>query len=273
MYLKLTPGRLVSASLVVLMSLYSTTSRADEDNPRDPKLVFNVGFYHLSGISTDILATDSGTGASVGVSFENTLNLPTTADVQRLDGYYRYNDRNRIEFSYYGVKRSGTVTLPSTINIGGTPFDGETTSTSESTILKAIWSHSYIKDKKFDFGIGGGVYLNSTKSTISEVNPAGNTISTDVTLPLPVFSLRGAWNIRPKLKLWAKQDLFVLDIADLSSALTDFTLALEHQTTKNVGIGANVNYFNTTASTTINGNDARILRRYRGAMLYAKIAL
>ncbi|KPK11080.1 MAG: hypothetical protein AMJ68_07020 [Acidithiobacillales bacterium SG8_45] len=255
------------------MSLYSTTSWADEDNPRDPKLVFNVGFYHLSGISSDILATD-GSGLSVGVSFENTLNLPNSADVQRLDGYYRYSDRNRIEFSYYGISRTGVVDLTGTpVNIGGVIFNDVTASTNESTILKAVWSHSYIKDKKFDFGIGGGVYLSSAKATVYDVGTPSTNVSTDVTLPLPVFSLRGAWNIRPKLKLWAKQDLFVLDVADLSSALTDFTIALEHQTTKNVGFGANLNYFNTTASTTINGNDARILRRYRGAMVYAKIAL
>ena len=272
MHPRLTPHQLYSVSLALLMSMFASTVLADEDNPRDPKLVFNVGLYHLSGISTDLLVTD-GSGVAVGLSFENTLNMPTIADVQRLDGYYRYSERNRIEFSYYGVKRSGTVNLPSTINIGGATFVGDTTSTSESTILKAVWSHSYIKDKKFDFGIGGGVYLNSTKSTITDVGTPSNNVSADVTLPLPVFSLRGAWNIRPKLKLWAKQDLFVLDIADLSSALTDFTLALEHQTTKNVGIGANVNYFNTTASTTINGDEARILRRYRGAMVYAKIAL
>jgi len=273
MHPRLTPHQLYSVSLALLMSMFASTVLADEDNPRDPKLVFNVGLYHLSGISTDLLVTD-GSGVAVGLSFENTLNMPTIADVQRLDGYYRYSERNRIEFSYYGINRSGTVDLgPTGITIGSVPFTDETSSTSESTILKAVWSHSYIKDKKFDFGIGGGVYLNSTKSTITDVSAPSNNVSADVTLPLPVFSLRGAWNITPKLQLWAKQDLFVLDIADLSSALTDFTFALEHQTTKNVGIGANINYFNTTASTTIDGNDARILRRYRGAMLYAKIAL
>jgi len=253
--------------------LFSTTAWSDEDNIRDPKLVLNVGAYHLNGISTNLLVTGSS-GASVGLSFENTLSMPNSADIVRLDGYYRYNDRNRIDFSYYALNRRGQADLGTGVDIGGTTFVGLTSSVSESTIIKAVWSHTYIKDSKYDFGIGAGLYLNSSKSTITDSTPVTpNTATADVTLPLPVLNLRGAWHITPKWQFWVKQDLFVLDIADLSSALTDFTMAIEHQTFKNIGFGANLNYFTTTASTTVEGNDAQILRRYRGAMLYAKFVM
>jgi hypothetical protein len=273
MHTRLMPIRLMSAALALLMAMFSTTAWSDEDNPRDPKFRINIGAYKLSGISTDLLVYDTTGTAGVGLSFENTLNMPNTADVQRFDGYWRYSERNRIEFSYYGVNRVGFATLSSPVTIGGQPFDGDVTSTSEATILKAIWSHSYIKDEKFDFGIGGGVYINSSKSTLSEVNPAGSTVSADVTVPLPVFSLRGGWNMTSKWSLWVKQDLFLLDLADLSSALTDFTFAIEHQTTKNVGVGFNVNYFTTVASTTVEGRPAELQRRYRGAMIYMTVSI
>lgn len=274
MHAPLTPIRLLSANLVLLMALFSTTTWADEDNIRDPKLVLNVGPYHINSIATDLLIT-SGVGATVGLSFENTLSMPSTADVQRFDGYFRYDDRNRIEFSYYGLNRRGQADLGvGGIDIGGTTFVGVTTSDSEATIMKALWSHSYIKDNKYDFGIGGGVYINSSKTTITDsTGPTPNTATADVTVGLPVFSLRGAWHITPKWQIWAKQDLFFLNITDLTSALSDFTFAVEHQTFKHVGFGANVNYFTTTASTTVEGKDAELIRRYSGAMLYAKFVM
>lgn len=260
------------AGLFLLMSLLPAQAWSDEIPADSPKFSLSVGDYHLSGISTDLLVGTSSGSAAVGVSFENTLNMPTSADVQRLDGYYRYNDRNRIEFSYYALNRIGAVNLGTPITIAGVPFDGDVASTTEAKMLKAIWSHSYIKDNKYDFGIGAGLYISTSKSTITDVSTPGNNVTSDATTPLPVFSLRGAWNITPKWVFWIKQEMFVLDVADLSSSLSDFTIALEHRLTKHVGAGVNLNYFDVNASTTVEGYPAGLNRSYRGAMVYLTIS-
>lgn len=258
--------------LLLGISLFPAQAWSDEDTTHYPKFSISVGDYHLSGISTDLLVGTTSGSAAVGVSFENTLNMPTSADVQRLDGYYQYNDRNRIEFSYYELNRIGAVNLGTPIDIAGVPFDGDVASTTEAKMLKAIWSHSYIKDHKYDFGIGAGLYISTSKSTITDVSTPGNSVSGDETTPLPVFSLRGAWNITPKWTFWIKQEVFVLDIQDLSSSLSDFTIALERQLTRSIGVGVNLNYFNVNASTTVGGYPAELNRSYRGAMVYLTIA-
>lgn len=262
--------RALATSLALLASLIAHQTYAEDRFPDREKFSLSVGNFHVTKMSTDLTVGKAAGAAGVSVSFERTLNLPDGVDVQRLDGYYRFNRKHRLDFSYWNIGRTGNITLPVPINIGGVIFDGDVASTGSSQIIKALWSYSFINDTDYEFWLGAGVYINSVKSTITDVSTPANTVSLDSTAPLPIFSFRGAWHITKKFKFEAKQDLFFLEYGGLSGTLSDFSLAIEHRTFKHIGFGGSLNHFNTNAQVTVEGTDSEMNRRYNGAMVYMK---
>lgn len=265
---------LISIALTLLTLFPTFQSMAENRIPEQEKFVLRAGAYQVRKMSTE-LNYGSTTGAvGVNISFEDTLDLPDGVDVQKLSGYYRINRNQRIDFSYYDIIRSSYVTLPVAIDIGGVTFGpGDVQSDFASKILTALWSYSFVNDKDFEFGLGGGLYISNKNVNINAVTGPPATVSGSGTVPLPVFSFRGDWKITRKWRMGVEQQILIVDVGSLEGSLSDFEIRIEHQTFKNVGFGAALNYFASAANITTNGRDAEIISRYEGLYVYLKGAL
>ncbi len=66
------------------------------------KYMIRLGAYYIDRASTSFTVLSS-TGVGVGISFDKDLGGETTDSLTRIDGYYRFNDRHRLEFGSFTV--------------------------------------------------------------------------------------------------------------------------------------------------------------------------
>ena len=255
----------------IVFGIFSDPVLAADGEPDNDKFVFKVGLYLVSSMSTE-LRVDPAAGIGTSIGLEQTLNMPDNVQVQRFDGHYRFNNKQRFEFSYFEISRGGYIdcTGCAPLTVGNVTLNpGIWTSYGQTKVLKGLWSHSFINDDKYEFGLGAGLHITSSSTDIASSGGGGN-ISENFTLPLPVFSFRGAWHITPKLKLEGKQDMFLVEFGGSRGAMVDLTLRLEHQTTRHVGFGLGTSLLSTRAQTVVDGYNTELNASYRGTMLYAK---
>ncbi|MFV1997354.1 MAG: hypothetical protein ACC641_05015 [Acidiferrobacterales bacterium] len=226
-------------------------------------------------MATELRFGRTGGAAGTSISFENTLDLPESVQVGKLSGFYRINRNQRIDFFYYKVDRNSVGPTPIAFNINGADFavNDIVSTTANSDFISAMWSYSFINDEKFEFGLGGGLYLSNKDMIIDNQTQLGNTAAGSATTGLPVFGFRGDWNITRKWRMGVEQNIFLLDLGTLQGALSNFEWRIEHQTFKNVGFGAALNYFTSSAELSANGVDADINTRYNGLFVYLKGAI
>lgn len=240
---------------LLLLAAFSVSAWADEfgsqryDDAETDRLSVRLGSFFLRDSNTIVRIDSSGGGLGTVVDFEETLNVESDAEVGRLDGYYRFNPRHRIDFSYFKIDRDGTVTLLDDIDFGDEEFDAgaEVDTVNNVEIFKISYSYSFIHVRQFEFGIGAGLHV-STVTFGLDAPDLDTEERVEGTAPLPVFNFRGRYNFTPKLSLNGKFEWFFLEFEDYEGSFTDSVFTLEHQTFKNVGFGAGINRLNSTLS-------------------------
>ena len=120
-----------------------------------------LGTFSVRDANT-IVRIDSSQGVlGTVLDFEETLDVDSTTDVARLDGYYRFNPRHRIDFSYFNIERDGSAILLQNVEFSdGTFVAGSRVDTVYNTeIIKVSYSYSFIHVNQFEFGIGAGLHV------------------------------------------------------------------------------------------------------------------
>jgi hypothetical protein len=116
--------RLCCAVLVALAcSAMQTAADQRYDDSETDRFAIKVGTFALR--ESDLTARIDSSRGVLGtvIDFEDNLNVESTTDVARLDGYYRFNPRHRIVFSYFKIEREGTTTLLEDVNFGDETFE------------------------------------------------------------------------------------------------------------------------------------------------------
>ena len=212
------------------------------------KYMIRLGAYYVDRASTDFLVLDSS-GVGVGVSFDKDLGGDTTDSVARIDGYYRFNDRHRLEFGSFTVDRHGETFA--TLTIGDTVFLDETITTDiKYTITKVGYAYSFYHSPQVELSLLAG--LNITDYDISYSGSSGTSGASGVTAPLPLFGLQMTYAISPKWSVRYIAEAFYIDIEDtLKGTLLNSEWSIEYKAFKNFAIGAGT----TRVSTDFDVND------------------
>lgn len=233
---------------VLVLLAYATVLPAAAqryDDSDTDRFSLRIGSYNVRDSSTRVRVDSSGGVVGTVLDFEDTLDVDSTADVTRLDGYYRFNPRHRLEFSYFKVDRDGTATLLEDVEFGDEVFaTGARVETNiENEVFKLSYSYSFIHQSQYEFGIGAGLHV-ASKELGMELSSSAQEERVDGTAPLPVFGFRGRYDLTPKLSVQGKYDIFIVDTDNYDGTFSDFMLSLEHQTTRNVGLGVGFNRVN-----------------------------
>jgi len=244
------PLAITAASLLIGAGLLSgNTANAQEAKSVafPDKYMIRLGAYYVDRASTDFLVLDSN-GVGVGVSFEKNLGGDTTDSVARIDGYYRFNDRHRLEFGSFSVDRNGFTNID--LKIGDVDLTGNITSNIKYTITKVGYAYSFYHSPQVELSLAAG--LNITDYEIIYSSTSGSSDAVGVTAPLPLFGLQMTYAISPKWSVRYLSEAFYIDIEDtLKGTLLNSELSIEYKAFKNFAIGAGT----TRASTDLDVND------------------
>jgi hypothetical protein len=207
----------------------------------------SLGAFFVTRTNGNIrLDSTAGGPVTIGTSidWERDLGGETSMTVPRLDGYYRFAPKHRVDFSWYKIERGGTITTERDINFGDTFFPAGTaalTSQLDTETTKIAYTYSFYRNPEIETSISAGLHV--TKLDVSLRTASGSFAeSSSATAPLPVIGFRLDYAFTPKWWMRGKYELFFLDSVDsFRGALNDFSLAIEHRTFQHIGFGFGLN--------------------------------
>lgn len=202
--------------------------------------MIRLGTYIVDGSDTQFsVVSDIGVGTVIDYSRD--LGGESRDTIPRIDAYYRFNPRHRIDFTAFSIDRAGsrTIAIDPPIEIGDEVYSGGTLNSEiKYTLYKLGYAYSFYHSSKVELSITAG--LNMTSYDLKFEDDTGTQVETaDVTAPLPMFGLRMGYAITPKWSVNYVAESFFIDLEDkLRGALINYELNTEYKLFKHFAIGA-----------------------------------
>lgn len=236
----------------------------------DSRFSFSVGAFLTDRDTRTRLNSDEG-DEGTRVDFEEDLGLDGSGSVFRVDGYFRFNDRHRLDFSTFDFSRSASRVIDRDIEWQGTVFPIETTVESDSDleIYKLAYTYSLIRREKAYLGLTGGLYVADIGARLSAENIAAR-VGGDVTAPLPVVGFRGEYPLGEKWTFRMSAEFFFLEYEDFDGSLVDLYASIDYQLFDRVAIGAGLNSVELDIAVDKARFDGDLDWRYDGGLLFLK---
>jgi hypothetical protein len=213
-----------------------------------------------------------GTADGTPVDLENDLGLEQSSSVFRLDGYFRFNEKHRIDFSWFDLSREATKQIEKDITWEGTlfPINATIKGDFDLAIYKLAYTWSFMRREKGYLGLTAGLYIADIAARLSSVNIADRE-GGDVTAPLPVIGLRGEYNLSEKWSLRASGEYFALEYGDFDGALFDFYAGVDYRLFDHMALGLGYNNVRMDIDVTAADFDGSLDWNYDGALIFVKI--
>ena len=253
------------------IALAEEKEKKDYSNEPWERAALYLGAFVIN-TNSDLELGLGGGALGVKVDAEEVLGLEKNFTVFRADGFWRITRRNRVDFTFYQMKRDGDTFLG--IDIPGFgPIGSRVETDFDLSILRGSYAWSFFKNEHFDLGISAGLYGMDVDFKIQNQSPGGGRIQeTDFTVPLPVIGLRGNFALTPKWFIRQSFDYFYVNIGDYEGQLVDFMAAVEWNALKHFGLGVGYNYVQMGLD--YDGSDnflSEIDLAYGGLLLFGKL--
>ena len=254
--------------LVALMFLDIPTAMAQADD--DTKFSISIGVFLTDRNSKTRVDGTAGMDGTE-VDLEGDLGLNRSDSVFRIDGYYRFNKKHRLDFSVFDLSRTASTVIQKDIEWNDTLFPIDTTVNSnfDLAIYKLAYTWSFMRRDKGYLGLTAGLYI-ADFGTRLEVEEIGALESAGLTAPLPVIGLRGQYEFTNKLSFRASGEIFALEYEDYSGSLYDVYAGLDYQFFEHVAIGIGINAVKLNIGISKDRFNGDIDWRYDGGMLFLK---
>jgi hypothetical protein len=285
---KLTPF-ITAMALIFASCCYAVTDDELDDRYDDKPVVerfkIRIGGFLIDRFDTTARLDSTQYPVGTLIDLEEDFDVDPSETVLRIDGFYRFNKKHRIDWTYYRSRREGSVIASQEFIIGDPddpdggfiiPKDSSVQTVWNFDLLKIGYAWSFLNKRRYEMFIGTGLNIRTLKTEIDYQAEIG-TISerdrfdTDSTIPLPTFAIGGRWNLSEKWQSIFRYELFLLEFGDFKGSQQDFQLLFEHSTFKHIGFGLGINTVNINIrakSDTLRGEfDSRIL----GILGYTKL--
>ncbi len=232
---------MVAASVISFSGIES--ARADENQVYafPDKYMLRLGAYIIDNSKTKVSINSDVGGLGTTIDYQKDLGGEDGDNIPRIDAYYRFNPRHRIDFTAFSIDRKGerTIAIDPPLVIGDETYSGETIKSDiKYTLYRLGYQYSFYHSPKVELGVTAG--LNVTSYDLQFENTAGTKAeSAGVTVPLPVFGLRMGYAITPKWKINYVSEAFFVDIEDkVRGALLNYELNTEYKLFEHFALGA-----------------------------------
>jgi hypothetical protein len=223
-------------------SAFTVSSNASADDTAvyafPDKWMFRLGAYVVDGADTQV-SVNSDVGIGTSIDYQRDLGGEDGDTIPRIDAYYRFNERHRVDFTSFSVDRQGERTLALDLTIGDDNFFETETVFSEIAydLYKLGYTYSFYHSPRVELGLSVGLNIMSydlrfTDSTGAKLETA------DVSVPLPTFGLRMGYAITPKWSVTYLSEAFFIEIDDaLKGSLLTYELSTEYKLFKHFALG------------------------------------
>ncbi len=228
--------------VAALLPLPALAADAVEDDPYN----LSLGAYFVTRTNGSIRLDRTAGVVTVGTSidWERDLGGETSMTVPRIDGYYRFAPKHRVDFSWYKIERNGIIVHANATSISATSLFQSAPPSRASSTPKRPSSPTPIPSIATPRSKPRSRRVCTSPRWKRRCRAAGGALaeSNSATAPLPVFGFRLDYAITPKWWMRGKYELFFLDsVQAYTGALSDFTISIEHRTFQHVGFGFGLN--------------------------------
>ena len=252
----------------IAAALFGVPQFAVAENLEGDRFSLSLGVF-VTDRDTDTQLDGTTTGSDI--NFEKDLGLDTSDTVFRIDGYYRFNERHRVDFSLFDLSRSASTTINRDIQWGDTSYTVNTVVDTDVDlkIYKAAYTYAFMRRDKGYLGATAGLYVADTRSSISEQNLGQATIG-EITAPLPVIGLRGEYALSDRWSFRGSGEFFFIEYEDIDGSLVDLYAGVDYQVLENMSIGLGVNSVSIDVDATKTSFAGGIDWQYVGGLLFLK---
>jgi hypothetical protein len=256
----------ISTAGIVALCLSPFTSEAAE---LDPRFSIGVGAFFTDRDSQTQVAGESTPGTDVDL--EDNLGFDRSDTVFRVDAYWRFAEKHRVDVSAFDLSRSASKQIDREIVWGDTtyPINTEVDATLDLSIYKLAYTWEFLKRGRSFLGATAGLYVMDFGASLSATN-LGSRESDDLTAPLPVFGLRGEYRFADRWSFRGSAEVFVIEYGDYEGSLYDLFAGLDFSVTDNVAVGVGINSVEIDVGVSKSGFQGDLNWQYDGAIAYLK---
>lgn len=263
------------AAIITSGMLSGSAIAADGEEPGvafPDKYMFRLGAYIIDGSNTSF-SVSSPVGLGTTIDYQRDLGGDSTDTIPRIDAYYRFNDRHRIDFTTFSINRKGARTISIDITIDDKTYNANETVYSDIKydLYKLGYAYSFYHSPKVELSVSAG--LNITTYDLSFSNDSATTVeAADFTAPLPMFGLLMNYAITPKWSVRYMSEAFFINIEDtISGALVSYEITTEYKIFKNFAIGAGLARLGTSVDVNDDDWNGKVTDSYRGYTVFGTL--
>lgn len=214
---------------------------------------------------------DGSTGPGTPTDFERDLGVDASDSVFRVDGYFKFSERHRLDFSVFDLSRSASKQIERDIQWGDTLYtiDTQVDSNIGLDIYKAAYTYSFISREDGYLGATAGVYVADSKASLTEAT-LGSTEIGELTAPLPVIGLRGEYEFSDRWSFRASGEFFFIEYDNVDGSLVDIYAGLDYRVLNNLSIGLGFNSVTIDVDASENNFEGSLDWQYTGGLVFLK---
>jgi hypothetical protein len=228
---------------------------------------------------------DVGTGASLTFSeadggqeidFEDDLGLTSSKSVFRIDGYWRFAPRHRLNLAYYAFNRTADTRLQTEIRWEELvlPIGSDVTTEVKWELIPVSYAYSFYKNRKWEIAGSIGIHwMNMSASINSETSVGGSIVirrreESATSGPLPVLGIHLDYQPATKWLVGAKVQYFDTDYEEYDGSIFDAGVYAEYLINRNWSVGVGYNYFYIHVDVDEDDWDGNLEYEYSGIQVY-----
>jgi opacity protein-like surface antigen len=230
-------------------------------------------------LSLGVFITDRDTEAELDGSiddgtntdFEKDLGLDSSDTVFRVDGYFRFNERHRVDFSVFDLSRSASKQIERDIQWGDTLYTIDTAIKTDVdlAIYKAAYTYSFLNREDGYLGATAGFYVADSKASLKE-QTLGSAEVGELTAPLPVIGLRGEYAFSDRWSFRASGEFFFVEYENIDGSLVDLYAGIDYRVLDNMSVGLGFNSVTIDVDASKSNFDGGLDWKYAGGLLFLK---
>jgi len=265
-------GMILAVAALAFLCMAAPDGVARAQRATGERLSLSLGVFVADRDTNTRIDAESGSPGT-DVDLEQDLGLDSTDSVFRVDGYYKFSDRHRIDASWFDLSRSSTKVIDRDIEWNGTiyPIDTSVDSVIDLDIYKVAYTYSFLKRDKGFLGVSAGLYV-ADFATALDAPVLDRRESGDATAPLPVFGLRGEYRLSDRWTLRASGEFFLFEYGDWDGSLYDVYAGIDYRFTEHFAVGAALNAVDFDIGVEKQNLAGNLDWGYAGGLLFLKIS-
>ncbi len=225
----------------VLVLIFAMPVAAAQSADMDDKFSVSLGVF-IADRDTRTRLDGSVPDSGTEVDLEGTLGFKKSDSVFRIDGYYRFSEKHRIDFSAFDLSRTASKQIDEEFIWDGEtyPVDVVVNAALDLNVYKLAYTWSFLRREDWYLGASLGLYVADIGASIS-AESLGQFSSRGITAPLPVLGLRGQYEFSERWTLRGSAEIFAYEYGDYSGDLYDLYAGVDYKFNSHLAIGLGIN--------------------------------